>query len=74
VSKRKRQRRSRSQQILWLLSLVIVGSMVISLVIVALPSGPAPTPLHQLPHPSQQSLRARPPKNHRQLWRRLSRL
>lgn len=44
MSKRKRKQRSASQQILWFLSLVIVGSMVISLVIVALPSRPAPEP------------------------------
>ena len=40
MSKRKRKRRSASQKILWAMSLIIVGSMVISLVFVALPSRP----------------------------------
>lgn len=45
MTKRKRVRRTRSQQILWVMSLLIVGSMVVSLVIVALqPATPAPTP------------------------------
>lgn len=44
MSKQRRKKRSRSQQILWLLSLLIVGSMVISLIIVALPTRPAPAP------------------------------
>lgn len=47
MSKRKQRNRSTSQRVLWLLSLVIAVSMVLSLVIVALPSRPvaAPTPL-----------------------------
>jgi hypothetical protein len=44
VSKRKRQNPSRSQKILWLVSMLIVASMVFSLVLVALPSRPAPEP------------------------------
>lgn len=42
--KRSKRRQSRSQQILWALSLVLVASMMLSLIIVALPSGPAPAP------------------------------
>jgi predicted phosphodiesterase len=45
LTKSKRQKQSASQKVLWLLSVIIVGSMVVSLVIVALPSPPAPTPL-----------------------------
>jgi predicted phosphodiesterase len=57
VSRRTRQKRSSSQRILWILSLFLVGSMVISLVIVALPGPPAatPTPLPTftpIPHPT----------------------
>lgn len=50
MSKRKGKSQSTSQKILWVLSLVIVGSMVISLFIVALPSGTerVPTPLPTL--------------------------
>jgi predicted phosphodiesterase len=44
VNKRKRRKRSSSQRVLWLLSLVIAVSMVFSLVIVALPSRPVPAP------------------------------
>jgi predicted phosphodiesterase len=43
VSKRKSQRRSWSQIIFWLMSVVLVGSMVISLIVVALPGPPEPT-------------------------------
>jgi len=52
VSKRSRKKQSRSQQVLWLLSLVMVGSMVVSLGIVALPSSrhtPTPPPTWTLP-------------------------
>ncbi len=57
MSKRSRQKQSRSQRILWFLSLLLVGSMVISLVLVALPGPPAPTPtaiptLTPIPHPT----------------------
>jgi predicted phosphodiesterase len=57
VSRRTRQKRSGSERILWILSLFLVGSMVISLVIVALPSAPAPTPtpyptFTPIPHPT----------------------
>jgi predicted phosphodiesterase len=57
VSRRTRQKQSSSQRILWILSLFLVGSMVISLVIVALPGPPAatPTPLPTftpIPHPT----------------------
>jgi 3',5'-cyclic AMP phosphodiesterase CpdA len=57
LSKRTRQKRSGSERILWILSLFLVGSMVISLVIVALPSAPAPTPtpyptITPIPHPT----------------------
>ncbi len=47
MSKRKGKAQSASQKILWVLSLTIVGSMVLSLIIVALPSGTeqAPMPL-----------------------------
>ena len=54
MSKRKRQQ-STSQKILWFLSLLIVASMVVSLVIVALPSPPAPEPTPEptlIPQPS----------------------
>jgi predicted phosphodiesterase len=44
LSKRKTPRRSTSQMLFWLLSLVMVASMVISLVIVALEPSPRPTP------------------------------
>jgi predicted phosphodiesterase len=44
VSKRKSRKQSSSQRILWVLSLVLVGSMVLSLIIVALPGSPEPTP------------------------------
>lgn len=44
MSKRKSQQRSSSQVIFWLMSVVLVGSMVISLIIVALPGPPEPTP------------------------------
>jgi hypothetical protein len=46
VTKRKRRKKSWSERILWLMSLLIAGSMVVSLIIVALPTGraPAPTP------------------------------
>jgi len=45
VTKRKRGRRTLSQQIVWVMSLLIVGSMVVSMVIVVLqPATPAPTP------------------------------
>jgi predicted phosphodiesterase len=43
VSKRKTQRRSWSQIIFWLMSVVLVGSMVVSLILVALPGPPEPT-------------------------------
>ncbi|MGC9333026.1 MAG: metallophosphoesterase [Anaerolineae bacterium] len=43
MSKRKTQRRSSSQVIFWLMSMVLVGSMVISLFVVALPGPPEPT-------------------------------
>ncbi len=58
MSKRKSKAQSASQRILWVLSLVIVGSMVISLFIVALPSGTerAPTPLPTLPPSPTQTL------------------
>jgi predicted phosphodiesterase len=38
VSKRRSKQRSRSEKMLWLLSLIVAGSMVVSLFIVALPS------------------------------------
>jgi predicted phosphodiesterase len=44
LSKQKRQKKSSSQRILWLLSVIMVGSMVLSLVLVALPTRPAPAP------------------------------
>ena len=45
MTKRRGKKQSRSQQALWLISMVMVASMVISLIIVALPHGrPAPTP------------------------------
>jgi predicted phosphodiesterase len=44
VTKRKTRRQRLNERIFWILSLVLVGSMVISLIIVALPEGPAPTP------------------------------
>lgn len=59
MSKRKSKTPSASQRILWVLSLIIVGSMVISLIIVALPSGTdqTPTPLPTLtPAPTHTSL------------------
>jgi predicted phosphodiesterase len=60
VSKRRSKQRSRSEKILWLLSLVVAGSMVVSLFIVALPSAlrgaptaePTSTPL---PPPTETS-------------------
>ncbi|MFC2030360.1 hypothetical protein ACFLWA_06490 [Chloroflexota bacterium] len=49
MSKRKRTKRTLSQKILWVMSFLIVGSMVVSLVIVALqPPTPAPTPFPTL--------------------------
>jgi predicted phosphodiesterase len=58
LSKQTRRKRSSSERILWILSLFLVGSMVISLVIVALPSAPAPTPtayptITPIPHPTR---------------------
>ncbi len=45
MSKRKRVRRTFSQKIVWVMSFLIVGSMVVSMVIVVLqPATPAPTP------------------------------
>jgi predicted phosphodiesterase len=44
VSRKKSPRRSWSQIIFWLMSMVLVGSMVISLIVVALPGPPQPTP------------------------------
>ena len=44
MSKRKSQRRSWSQIIFWLMSVVLVGSMVVSLIVVALPGPPDPIP------------------------------
>jgi hypothetical protein len=55
VSKRRSKSQTTSQKILWLLSIVMVGSMVISLVIVALPSGsfsPTNTPI---PSPTMEA-------------------
>ncbi len=37
MSKSKRQKRSTTQTLLWLLSLFLIGSMVISLIVVAFP-------------------------------------
>ncbi len=62
--KRRQQRQSRSQQILWGLSLVLVASMVLSLFIFALPSGTEPTPPPQIdgsPTASPQPLPTRTP-------------
>ena len=69
MSKRSRKKQSRSQQVLWLLSLVMVGSMVVSLGIVALPSSrhtptPPPTPLPTstpLPSPTLGATEPPPP-------------
>ncbi len=44
MSKRSRQKRSKSQTLFWLMSLLLVASMVLSLIIVALPGPPEPTP------------------------------
>jgi predicted phosphodiesterase len=44
VSKPKLKRRSWSQIIFWLMSMLLVGSMVISLIVVALPGPPEPAP------------------------------
>ena len=44
MSKRKTRKRSTSQIVFWLISLIIVASMVISLVIVALEPAPRPAP------------------------------
>jgi len=46
MSKSKRQKRSTTQTLLWLLSLFLIGSMVISLIVVAFPglNGAAPEP------------------------------
>lgn len=44
MTKRKGQRRTTSQKALWLMSLFLVSSMLISLIVVALPSPPEPTP------------------------------
>ena len=46
MSKSKRQKRSTTQTLLWLLSLFLIGSMVISLIVVAFPglNGSAPEP------------------------------
>jgi hypothetical protein len=44
VSKGKRRKRSFAEKFLWGLSVLIVGSMVLSLILVALPGPPAPTP------------------------------
>jgi predicted phosphodiesterase len=60
LSKRRGKGRSGSERILWILSLFLVASMVISLVIVALPSAPAPTPtpyptFTPIPHPTATS-------------------
>jgi hypothetical protein len=44
VSKQKRRKRSWTERILWMMSLLIAGSMVVSLIIVALPAGRAPEP------------------------------
>jgi len=46
MSKSKRQKRSATQTLLWLLSLFLIGSMVISLIVVAFPGlyGAAPEP------------------------------
>jgi predicted phosphodiesterase len=57
VSKRSSKKQSGSQRVLWVLSLFLVASMIISLVIVALPSAPAPTPtpyptFTPIPHPT----------------------
>jgi predicted phosphodiesterase len=66
VSKRKRQKRSLSQTLFWLMSLVIVASMVISLIVVALPGPPAPTPTPwptwtPLPRPTATATRTSTP-------------
>lgn len=44
MSKRKSQKRTTSQKVLWGLSMLIVSSMVISLILVALPQPASPTP------------------------------
>lgn len=44
MSKRRKQKRSASQILFWLLSLIIVASMIISLIIVALEPEPRPAP------------------------------
>ena len=44
MSKSKRQKRSTTQSVFWFISLFLIGSMVISLFIVAFPGSPEATP------------------------------
>jgi predicted phosphodiesterase len=62
LSKKKRQKRTTSQKILWLMSLIIAASMVLSLVIVAFTPEPAPAPLPtEAPLPTQPLPTLTPP-------------
>ncbi len=44
MSKRRGRKRSTSEKFLWVVSMIIVGSMVLSLILVALPGAPEPAP------------------------------
>jgi hypothetical protein len=58
MSKSKRQKRSTTQSVFWFISLFLIGSMVISLFIVAFPGSPEATPeptLTETPSPTPTS-------------------